>query len=72
MVKIIATSNAARITDMAMRIAGGHGLQRGLRLERLFRDARAGLVNAPVEDVVLQNAGKAAVDAAAKDEGSRP
>jgi alkylation response protein AidB-like acyl-CoA dehydrogenase len=65
LVKTIATANAARITDLAMRIAGGHGLQRG-PLERLFRDARAGLVNAPVEDVVLQNVGKAAVDTAAK------
>lgn len=65
LVKTIATTNAARITELAMRIAGGHGLQRG-PLERYFRDARAGLVNAPVEDVVLQNAGKAAVDAARK------
>lgn len=69
LVKTITTANAARVTDLAMRIAGGHGLQRGLRLERLFRDARAGLVNAPTEDVVLQNAGKAAVDAAAKQAG---
>jgi alkylation response protein AidB-like acyl-CoA dehydrogenase len=67
LVKTIATTNAARITEFAMRIAGGHGLQRG-SLERYFRDARAGLVNAPVEDVVLQNAGKAAVDAAARRE----
>jgi alkylation response protein AidB-like acyl-CoA dehydrogenase len=65
--KAIATTNAARVTELAMRIAGGHGLQRG-PLERYFRDARAGLVNAPVEDVVLQNAGKAAVDAAAERE----
>jgi alkylation response protein AidB-like acyl-CoA dehydrogenase len=67
-VKTIVTANAARITDLAMRVAGGHGLQRG-PLERYFRDARAGLVNAPVEDVVLQNAGKAAVDAAMKVSG---
>jgi alkylation response protein AidB-like acyl-CoA dehydrogenase len=65
LVKTIVTTNAARITEIAMRIAGGHGLQRG-SLERYFRDARAGLVNAPVEDVVLQNAGRAAVDAAAE------
>lgn len=63
LVKVIATNNAVRVTDLALRIAGGQGLQRGRRLERIFRDARAGLVNAPIEDVVLQNAGKAAVDA---------
>ncbi|HEX2347611.1 MAG TPA: acyl-CoA dehydrogenase family protein [Ktedonobacterales bacterium] len=63
LVKVIATTNAVRITDIALRIAGGQGLQRGKPLERIFRDVRAGLVNAPIEDVVLQNAGKAAVDA---------
>jgi alkylation response protein AidB-like acyl-CoA dehydrogenase len=64
LVKVIATTNAVRITDIALRIAGGQGLQRGKPLERIFRDVRAGLVNAPIEDVVLQNVGKAAVDAA--------
>ncbi len=63
LVKVITTNNAVRVTDLALRIAGGQGLQRGRRLERVFRDARAGLVNAPIEDVTLQNAGKAAVDA---------
>jgi alkylation response protein AidB-like acyl-CoA dehydrogenase len=66
LVKVIATTNAVRVTDLALRIAGGQGLQRGRRLERAFRDVRAGLVNAPIEDVVLQNAGKAAVDAEAQ------
>ena len=63
LVKSVTTNNAARITDLALRVVGGSGLQRGRRLERLFRDARAGLVNAPVDDTALQNAGKAAVDA---------
>lgn len=63
MVKVITTNNAVRVTDLALRITGGQGLQRGRRLERVFRDVRAGLINAPIEDVVLQNAGKAAVDA---------
>lgn len=66
MVKVITTTNAVRVTDLALRIAGGQGLQRGRRLERVFRDVRAGLINAPIEDVVLQNAGKAAVDAEAR------
>lgn len=66
LVKVVATNNAVRVTDLALRIAGGQGLQRGRRLERLFRDVRAGLINAPIDDVVLQNAGKAAVDAATR------
>jgi alkylation response protein AidB-like acyl-CoA dehydrogenase len=66
LVKVLTTTNAVRVTDLALRIAGGQGLQRGRRLERIFRDVRAGLANAPIEDVVLQNAGKAAVDAEMK------
>jgi alkylation response protein AidB-like acyl-CoA dehydrogenase len=65
LVKHIATNNAVRVTDLALRLAGGSGLQKTLRLEQLFRDARAGLINAPPDDSVLQNAGKLAVDAAA-------
>ncbi len=61
-VKSVATNNAVRITDLALRIVGGAALQRTMRLELLFRDARAGLINAPLDDVVRQNAGKAAVD----------
>jgi alkylation response protein AidB-like acyl-CoA dehydrogenase len=64
LVKSICTNNAVRVTDLALRIVGGAGLQRTMRLEQLFRDARAGLINAPADDMVLQNAGKAAVDAA--------
>ena len=39
-------------TDEALRIAGGPGFLAG-RLERAFRDARAGLINPPLEDVAL-------------------
>jgi alkylation response protein AidB-like acyl-CoA dehydrogenase len=67
LVKSIATNNAVRVTDLALRIVGGAGLQRSMSLERLFRDARAGLINAPLDDNALQNAGKAVVDAMARD-----
>lgn len=66
LVKYLATNNAVRVTDLALRTAGGAGLQRTMRLELLFRDARAGLINAPPDDSVLQNAGKLSVEAAAK------
>ena len=61
LVKSITTNNAVRVTDLALRIVGGAGLQRTMRLEQLFRDARAGLINAPPDDVVWQNAGTAAL-----------
>ena len=61
--KSVTTNNAVRVTDLALRVVGGASMQRTLRLERLFRDARAGLINAPLDDVTLQSAGKAAVEA---------
>jgi alkylation response protein AidB-like acyl-CoA dehydrogenase len=64
LVKSVTTNNAVRVTDLALRIMGGAGLQRTMRLERLFRDARAGLINAPLDDIALQNAGKSAAERA--------
>ena len=48
--KLKATEAAAFATDHALRIAGGPGFLRG-ELERAFRDARAGLIHPPLEDV---------------------
>ena len=50
--KLVATRAAVAATDEALRIAGGPGFLSG-RLERAFRDARAGLINPPLEDVAL-------------------
>jgi alkylation response protein AidB-like acyl-CoA dehydrogenase len=50
--KVVATGAAVSATDEALRIAGGPGFLAG-RLERAFRDARAGLINPPLEDVAL-------------------
>jgi alkylation response protein AidB-like acyl-CoA dehydrogenase len=51
--KLVATQAAVNATDEAMRIAGGPGYLSG-RLERALRDARAGLINPPLEDVAYQ------------------
>jgi alkylation response protein AidB-like acyl-CoA dehydrogenase len=51
--KLVATQAAVNATDEAMRIAGGPGFLAG-RLERALRDARAGLINPPLEDVAYQ------------------
>ena len=51
--KITATNAAVSATDEAMRIAGGPGFLAG-GLERAFRDARAGLINPPLDDVAFQ------------------
>ena len=60
--KLVATNAAVIATDEALRIAGGPGYLAG-PLERAFRDARAGLINPPLEDVALGGFGRALVQA---------
>ena len=55
--KLVATRAAVDATDEALRIAGGPGFLAG-RLERAFRDARAGLINPPLDDVALAGFGR--------------
>jgi alkylation response protein AidB-like acyl-CoA dehydrogenase len=59
--KYVATNNAIRVTDLALRVVGSAGLARGLPLERYFRDVRAGLGNPPMDDIALTLIGKAAL-----------
>ena len=56
LVKYVATNNAVRVTDLALRIAGGVGLAEANPLERCFRDVRAGLIHPPMDDVALAGA----------------
>jgi len=59
--KLVATRAAVTATDEALRVAGGPGFLAG-SLERAFRDARAGLINPPLEDVALAGFGRAVLD----------
>ncbi|WP_138752723.1 acyl-CoA dehydrogenase family protein [Paenibacillus sinopodophylli] len=52
--KYVATNNAIKVVDIAMRIVGGSSLARSLPLERYYRDVRAGLHNPPMDNTVLQ------------------
>ena len=54
-------ANQKVTVDEALRIAGGPGFLAG-RLERAFRDARAGLINPPLEDVALQGFARAVLE----------
>ncbi len=56
--KLHATNAATTATEEALRIAGGPGFLGG-RLERAFRDARAGLINPPLDDIALTGFGRA-------------
>jgi alkylation response protein AidB-like acyl-CoA dehydrogenase len=59
--KVVATNAAVEATDEALRIAGGPGFLAG-RIERAFRDARAGLINPPLDDIAYQSFARRLVD----------
>lgn len=50
---------AIEVTDLAMKACGGAAFSRHLRVERLFRDARAGWVMAPTADHLRDFVGRA-------------
>jgi alkylation response protein AidB-like acyl-CoA dehydrogenase len=64
--KVVATRAAVDATDEALRIAGGPGFLAG-RLERAFRDARAGLINPPLEDIAAAGFARSLLDREATD-----
>ena len=68
--KIGATNAAVLATDEALRIAGGPGFMAG-PLERAFRDARAGLINPPLDDVAYQGFAKRLIDEARRETVAR-
>jgi alkylation response protein AidB-like acyl-CoA dehydrogenase len=57
--KIAATESAKHVTDLAMQVGGGQAYSRQLPVERHWRDARAGSVMAPTNEVLQEWLGKA-------------
>ncbi len=60
--KHIAVEAALRVTENALRVAGGASLSADLDFERYFRDARAGLMHPPSGDAALELIGRAALE----------
>ncbi len=61
--KYLCTNAACRVTETALRVAGGFSMTRDLPLERYFRDARGGLFQPPQDDLALGMIGRAALEA---------
>ena len=57
--KAVASENAVRVTDEAMRACGGAAFGSQLSVERHFRDARAASVMAPTTELLFDFFGKA-------------
>ena len=60
--KSLCTNAAVTATDLALRVAGGNALTRSTTLERHFRDARAGLVHPPSDEVALEMIGRSKLE----------
>ena len=58
-VKAAAGETAIAVTSLAMRTCGGAAFSRHTGIERFFRDAQAGAVMAPTNDVLREFIGKA-------------
>jgi alkylation response protein AidB-like acyl-CoA dehydrogenase len=56
--KYLSAEVATRVTEGALRLAGGRGLLKSLPLERWHRDALAGPVMPPANDRCLETIGK--------------
>lgn len=62
--KVFAQKVAMSVVDIAMKIVGAHSLAVSHPLQRLYRDVRFGLHNPPMEDIVITNLGKQAIQEA--------
>ncbi|MBK6664340.1 MAG: acyl-CoA/acyl-ACP dehydrogenase [Thermoflexaceae bacterium] len=60
-VKHAVTQNAIRVVELALELVGNPGLSRNNPLERHYRDVLCGRIHTPQSDMVLLNAGKAAL-----------
>jgi alkylation response protein AidB-like acyl-CoA dehydrogenase len=60
LLKAIANETALTATDRAMRLGGGAAYSGQVPMDRLFRDARAGVVMAPTPDMLYEMVGRVA------------
>jgi alkylation response protein AidB-like acyl-CoA dehydrogenase len=60
--KQLACRTSAEVTRMAMECCGGIAFSGALSVDRHFRDAQAGLVMAPSDDILLDLVGRACLE----------
>ena len=58
-IKFVAAQNVAHVVDKMLHACGGSGYKRDMELERYLRDAKAGWVMGPTNEVLRQFVGKA-------------
>ena len=60
-IKFAAAKNVAHVVDKMLHACGGSGYKRDMELERYLRDAKAGWVMGPTNEVLRQFVGKSAL-----------
>src|ERR1700744_2745147 len=60
-IKFVAAKNAAHVVDKMLHACGGSGYKRDMEMERYLRDAKAGWVMGPTNEVLRQFVGKASL-----------
>jgi alkylation response protein AidB-like acyl-CoA dehydrogenase len=60
--KVVSTNNAVAVAEQAMRLVGGSSMDRGLPLERHYRDVRGGLHHPPQDDAAMALFARDALD----------
>ena len=60
-IKFEAAKNVAHVVDKMLHACGGSGYKRDMELERYLRDAKAGWVMGPTNEVLRQFVGKTAL-----------
>src|SRR6202451_2785089 len=58
-IKFVAAKNTAHVVDKMLHACGGTGYKKDMELERYLRDAKAGWVMGPTNEVLRQFVGKA-------------
>jgi alkylation response protein AidB-like acyl-CoA dehydrogenase len=58
-IKFVAAKNTAHVVDKMLHACGGTGYKRDMEMERYLRDAKAGWVMGPTNEVLRQFVGKA-------------
>jgi alkylation response protein AidB-like acyl-CoA dehydrogenase len=64
--KVYCTQSAYEVADMAVQLCGGRGLAKDATVERLFRDARSGLIEDGANDVLALVGAREMLDRAAR------
>jgi alkylation response protein AidB-like acyl-CoA dehydrogenase len=69
--KVFCTQTAFQVASEAVQIFGGYGLAKGVLVEKLFRDARAALIEDGTNEVMSLTAARRLIDSYNIDSATR-